>query len=1611
MSDGTLTVEVQSTDAAGNSATATDSIVKDTSATITNTLPIEGDDIINASEEGTVTIRGTTSGVEAGQTVTVTLTDQNNQSVQTTATVAADGSWTAADVDVSSLAEGSLSVTSEVSDVAGNLASDTDTVTKDTTTSASVDITEESGDNVINASEVATSDITGTVEPGSTIDSLTITDGTHTVTVAAADISYDSATGQFSVQDVDLSSLSDGTLTVEVQSTDAAGNSATATDSIVKDTTTNVDITAITDDTGFANDFVTSDSTLVFSGTAEANSSVEVKLDGTTIGTVTADQNGNWSLDYTGTSLSIGNHTLEATATDNAGNQATDTQTVVIDTPPEVSDKSVTLDASGSAAIDLSDYNQGGAKDAEDDADTNKVTQIKIESLPSGNLTVNGQSVHVGDVYDETVQFDYQAIYPAPTTFGTNDDFGTADQWGTWASDSSYITLNKNGITGEIRAYTDKNNDGTDENAKLGFDSGANNTADGTGLGVDTVGKNDDPDQIDVNNKEKLVVTFDRTMANAEIGLSSVGGYFSPSSSRHAKAHWVAYKNGVQVESGYVQQDGSDDGNPNTAVAHVTNEFDTIEFYATSDTKNANFSIQYIEVNPVYTDSFTYSAIDSDGMPSNNTATVTLTGAATNYTPDASDDSLQTNEDTPLTIDVANDLLGNDIDGNGDILSVQSFTNPAHGTLVDNGDGTFTYTPGSNYNGTDSFTYTISDGHGETDTATVNLLINPVNDAPVVTPTTVHVSEEGLTNGVADTNGLNPGDDTTNSTAANGSIATDADGDSLTISLSAPTQTITSDGTTVSWSGDGTDTLTGSANGSDVITISVDSSGNYSVNLLGPVDHSDTNGEDTLSFTVGVTASNGTTSASDDLTIVVEDDSPTAQPLTDNITIDPPTTNLVFMVDGSGSMSNSDINYVKESMNYLIHQYEDIGNVNVNIIEFRNGSVTNSSWISAADALNYNLVRGGDTPIVKGLQSLVNDTYDGNEPSADQNIVYYFGDGDENDDQSAFDTYTGVISRDNNDLDSDPYNPRGRVTAFDDNNPWTNFVTSGKIDKLYTYSVKTQDALYDLQHLANNNEDIISNPAIAVQDISQLQTYVADTVGLYESGNFMVDDQGTTYIEYGADGGHIDSVEIDGTTVQYDPNNIEQTITTDHGIFTINFETGDYSYQASSLYDHSEFVHLHIMDNDGDSTNATVTVNVDTTGVHGHNDIILTNADKTDTIAVEAESLLRNDSGDNLNVTASHDAVEGSVSGIDPVIFTGSNATYTTITEDGNDSDTNPLNNDMSHAVDLTDRTLFGEVTGSEASDVKDSSLPTVKFSGTIGDDGNNRDGHDSDWIKLDLKAGETLILDIDHGYGGNSSVSTDTWLNLYDANGNLLDRNDDDHNNSGGGGSTDYHDSYLEYNVPSDGIYYVEVSTWRAEDKDQDDAGDYDLWISIDPNGQGFAGFTYDLSDGTNSDSASATIDYQSGNTVQGTDADEILIGRDGAADTLNGAGGNDVIQYAETADSVDGGEGDDILLVTNDMTIDFSTLDSNRIQNIEQIDLGSVDVTVDNLTLQDVLDMTDSSNDLVIKGDNGDSVMLTGGNWSQGSATSDGYVEYTNSSDPTVTLKIEDDITVQTS
>ena len=140
----------------------------------------------------------------------------------------------------------------------------------------------------------------------------------------------------------------------------------------------------------------------------------------------------------------------------------------------------------------------------------------------------------------------------------------------------------------------------------------------------------------------------------------------------------------------------------------------------------------------------------------------------------AADDSATTDEDTPVSGNVAS----NDSTTSGGTLTFEKASDPSNGTVVVNPDGTYTYTPNANYNGSDSFTYTVTDAaSGETLTRTVDITVNPVNDAPTI----AGGNQSGT---IIEAGNLDDGTPTAGTPGAAGQFfASDVEGDTLTWSI------------------------------------------------------------------------------------------------------------------------------------------------------------------------------------------------------------------------------------------------------------------------------------------------------------------------------------------------------------------------------------------------------------------------------------------------------------------------------------------------------------------------------------------------------------------------------------------------------------------------------------------------------------------------------------------------------------------------------------------------------------------------------------------------------------------------------------------------------------
>ncbi|NOK08044.1 Ig-like domain-containing protein [Corallococcus exercitus] len=307
LTDGTHTISATARDAAGNTGPASTSVP----FTVDSTPPVAPVIASPTSGQTVATQTPTLSGTaEANSTVTV----REGTTVLCTATANSSGAWSCTS---STLADGAHTVSATARDAAGNTgpASTSVPFSVDTTAPATPVVTAPTSGQAVATSTPA---ITGTAEAGSTV---TVREGTTVLCTATAD-----ASGAWSCTS---STLTDGPHTVSVTARDAVGNTSPArTVSFTVDATRPDAPVIVTP----ANGAALAASPVTYSGTAEPGSRVTVTLDGTSLGTVTANGAGEWSF-TPGIVLGDGGHTLTAVAQDGAGNTSpVATSTFTVDT-------------------------------------------------------------------------------------------------------------------------------------------------------------------------------------------------------------------------------------------------------------------------------------------------------------------------------------------------------------------------------------------------------------------------------------------------------------------------------------------------------------------------------------------------------------------------------------------------------------------------------------------------------------------------------------------------------------------------------------------------------------------------------------------------------------------------------------------------------------------------------------------------------------------------------------------------------------------------------------------------------------------------------------------------------------------------------------------------------------------------------------------------------------------------------------------------------------------------------------------------------------------------------------------------------------------------------
>ncbi|RYH98259.1 hypothetical protein EVY00_08140 [Citrobacter werkmanii] len=399
LADGSYTAVAYATDLAGNvspsSADCTFTVDTSTTSPVA-TLQAEDDTGISQTDwitrqNDNLTIDGT---AEKYATITVMV---DGKAVGTTQ-ADANGNWQFEYDPNPALSDGDYTLTIQAQDEVGNTSSssydlviDTITVTPSLKLDTGSDTGSSNDDGITKETQPL---LTGTAEANATIE--IFIDGTVVGQVVS------DKNGVWNYRIPEEASLADGEHAVVVRATDAAGNSANSTTlDIVVDSTMETPTIHLDSDSGISDaDRITNNASPIFSGSAEAYSSITIYQDGKAIGKVSADANGNWSYSFTGSqALTDGSYIFYITATDVAGNSATSEKIqVTIDTQVSI------------PTLDLADASDTG------NLNSDNITSDTTPTFSLGNIDADVISVQViinGTAYD-AVQSEGKWTFTAP---------------------------------------------------------------------------------------------------------------------------------------------------------------------------------------------------------------------------------------------------------------------------------------------------------------------------------------------------------------------------------------------------------------------------------------------------------------------------------------------------------------------------------------------------------------------------------------------------------------------------------------------------------------------------------------------------------------------------------------------------------------------------------------------------------------------------------------------------------------------------------------------------------------------------------------------------------------------------------------------------------------------------------------------------------------------------------------------------------------------------------------------------------------------------------------------------------------------------------------------
>ncbi|MEN4054163.1 Ig-like domain-containing protein, partial [Sulfurimonas sp. NWX79] len=944
--------------------------------------------------------------------------------------------------------------------------------------------------------------------------------------------------------------------------------------------------------------------------------------------------------------------------------------------------------------------------------------------------------------------------------------------------------------------------------------------------------------------------------------------------------------------------------------------------------------------------------------------------------------------------------------GNGnDTLDVVSNQTPANGSdfiryiVIDPASNSeirvdsLSYNVDSTLSISDTFTYELQDADG--DSSSADFTVN--HDATIVgVDDSATVYESALANGT---------DASSDAEVTTGNLFTN----DLGIGSSATVDSI--NGTSAS---NGVITVN-TSNGTLVVDAAT---GDYTYTLTS----SNLNGDNVVeSFTYNITDATGQ-SASAQLNVNIVDDAPIGSDVVQNIqdtSASAQTTNLIIVLDRSGSMAwdlegdaagdanfNADqvrMDIAKEALKSMFDSYDDLGNVNIKFVDFSD-NVNESAWY-VDDKQNANLYLDNITP--NGgtyYDDALNATMNGyNPPAADKTLVYFISDGEPN---------------------------SGHEVDAALQTDWENFLTNNNVDISFGIGITESVNLDSLTPIAypDTNANGDTEPyAVQVLDALDLKQTLLDTVseGIVQGDASIVSGSADTGIILGADGGHIDTVVVDGVSYVYDANNAQQSITTNRGgVLDIDFNTGEYIYTINpndTVSNEQEIFTITAIDGDGDTKSIDLTINLDyVANIDANVDNIITNATDGSSVSVAYDALIHNDTLSSdmkvTNVVADNGTdINSDNTGITFTdIANGEAVTYTISNTDASVTDSAKANVTLQNS-DSIRGTAYDDIIIANRQNSNNAAthivLATVLSGSTYNQD--NQIGFEFQ-RSFNGSAINSITFTLPQGYfdtsgSGSTAPSIGASTVGIDSSDVTFDAPD---------GSQTLTVNFAQNSFSEGDAFWFGVDTDYISGSAGDTGEDFGL--------QG-VNVTINYSDGTsqtgtyqaNADGTSSLL-LDDGNSLIGDAGDDTLIGNensellDGGAgdDMISAGGGDDMIVYDIHDSLLDGGSGNDTLILNANDSIDFGNIDTlnNTIMNIEKIDLSQGDHILDNLSLDDVLDMTDTNNTLEITGDAADQVNVDTTGWTQESAVDDGTsTTYTYSNDATsdsITLIVDDNI-----